>query len=484
MDVGDEGVFEAYYSIYNNEVKVFMDPYTSNRDLTDSYVHVNSKVKWLEDEMQEGRYYESSSEDENGEPNDKSNDDRCMGSLWTTQEKQTFFHFLSRYSIHRLDDWYWQLPTKSKFEIITYYEVLRANLDELKRLNTKKHGGILAKKHFPIAYEMDDFFIDFEEEMCNKLMIRNAVGEEATSRSDSMDLINLENWQKRWDSIYSKHGLTEYHPACRIPPQLPEDALQYLLHCVESYTRKLLWYVVLPNLEEKYLPTGLLDDQDRFFDELGKIIEQKNTTGNCIAMEITEDEVIAESAKKELPHVVSKEDVSRAITAMRHEGHFAPTLADSVITSLNKFNLKYESGKLFKSKSVAMGVVPAVIAKAESAACFLKPCNYSQIKTDLQPLNTIHKRLYNMNHKNRNSTSFIQDDTYNQLDNPLETLLCKLEEQHLEEKDMYDSCIYQHILLQYLSGNSHQPVHLEEPASPDLSATPITPAIFEEFQFE
>lgn len=509
-------VLADYYDIYNNEVVRFMDPLVSNKDLADSYVHSESRVKWLQEESYFNRYMGSSdndSSDERGEDEDEDEDDdddddddddededgekkhmeegreegkenHQLGTLWTRREKQLFFHNLSRHSIHTLNDWHTLIPSKSKFEIIAYYNVLKQNLIQLKQMKTKKHGCILPKQDFPIAYEMDEFFVNLEEEMS-----RRVNNENEKLRETYEGIINVENWYKRWPPIYSRHRIQEYQPACRIATPMSEVSLKYLEECVKRYTRKILWYTVLPSLEEKHLNVKALEDQN----DLVKTLKRKLATEYTEDVEVSgkeqQDEVVIRTSNKELPHLVDKECVLRGLTVMKQEGHLVPTLAESVLSTLDKFELEHEEGKLFKSKKIAMGIIPALMTQRsyDSLAEYSRP--EANNEAEEEPL---HKRLYNMNNKHASKSPFVCDDPYDRLDNPLEAELCEIENDTLERKDTRESKHYQHTILAYL-GRAYQEdlVTMEdachEPSSqePETSETPRIPAaILREFQYE
>ena len=105
-------VTTQYVKWYNREInQIFNDIQCVTPRLHSSNVHINSLYRYQTrddvDEENEGEVLE-------------------IGSLWTSIEKRKFFRLLSRYSIHRFDDWYPLFNgTKSKQEILTYYEVLK-----------------------------------------------------------------------------------------------------------------------------------------------------------------------------------------------------------------------------------------------------------------------------------------------------------------------------------------------------------------------
>lgn len=112
------------------------------------------------------------------------------GTFWNAQEKEVFFTWLARVSIHRAELIVEQLPNKSLVEVLNYYHVLRRDLQRLKRkigpartqhhkvtirMNShqqpfvhtytvqKTHDQLVSMKDLPIAYEMSSRFIAMEE---------------------------------------------------------------------------------------------------------------------------------------------------------------------------------------------------------------------------------------------------------------------------------------------------------------------------------
>lgn len=233
----------AYNNWFWDEAYQFFDPFSKNRDLRKSRIHKDGRCKYLQNS--EKRYEAAevigSSEEESDYDMDlQSREKRSggylqnqgMGSLWTGKEKQLFFHYLSRHSIHSIDTWSKRIPTKSKFEILTYYNVLKQNLEELKLLHTKKHGGILSYEEFPIAYELDESWISLEDELSRDVN-EPSTSEEIAEKHASMEIptdgvIDWNNWYKRWDPIYSRHRLMEYYPSNRQPNVFNKETMQMM----------------------------------------------------------------------------------------------------------------------------------------------------------------------------------------------------------------------------------------------------------------
>ncbi|QPG74850.1 hypothetical protein FOA43_002186 [Brettanomyces nanus] len=99
----------------------------------------------------------------------KRDDDPLQRTRWDQEEKEIFFGALARYSIHRLDEIKKHLPKKSCVQILDYYHLLKKTLRRYKR-DPKKIQSLVAMSEIPIAYEMSDEFIEFEESQAS-LMI-------------------------------------------------------------------------------------------------------------------------------------------------------------------------------------------------------------------------------------------------------------------------------------------------------------------------
>ncbi|SCV05338.1 LANO_0H05292g1_1 [Lachancea nothofagi CBS 11611] len=487
-----------YYLVFNNELKRFADPLWCKSQLASSYVHVNSRVKWVDMLGPEEKYRDFSDEESQASGNENEgegeNETIYAGVFWSPEEKEVFFHHLSRSSIHRLEEWAKYLPQKSKFEILTYFQVLSRNLRDLKRLNSKRHGGILTKKEFPIAYEMDEFFTDLEEDMSRKADQKLSILQEPDSQPscaqnpdyvqmqgnqnmDATALISVENWSKRWNPIYSKTRAPELSPASKIALPFSQESLDFATVCVKSYLRKVLWFTVLPNLDTKHVARHKLSNEDFFANDV---------------VDENEGELMVEGDSKSLfPHVVTKEDVWKGLAVMRQEGLAAPTLAETVLATLKKFELKHEEGRLFKSSQVAMGIIPRILAHAEVAHdldSFARSAKSQKKDVDQEcenDLNHIHQKLFRINGKKTGVDRFVVDDEFDLLENPLEEALCDIETRTLEEHDVQSSRLYQHMLLTFLQGEAGVwealDVDLPEKAT---EASIIPEPIQREFQYQ
>ncbi|KAI5950323.1 hypothetical protein KGF54_005140 [Candida jiufengensis] len=82
------------------------------------------------------------------------------GAHWSSKDKNLFFNLLSRYSIHRLD-LISEIMNKSSMEILVYYNLLQT---ELKKLKQKNDPNLVSINEIPVAYEMSQNFVRFEDE--------------------------------------------------------------------------------------------------------------------------------------------------------------------------------------------------------------------------------------------------------------------------------------------------------------------------------
>ncbi|QLQ82350.1 hypothetical protein HG537_0H01110 [Torulaspora globosa] len=470
-------VLADYFDVFNREVKQFLDPFASNDyELEGSYVHIGSKVCWFEDN---GGIDDtgSVSEADSDELTDSSDDEYetaeeyqeesvrrvedsngLMGSFWSVSEKIMFFHCLSRYSIHGLDEWRDRIPTKSKFEILVYYKVLRENLNRLKKI-----GGnfrrILSRAELPIAYEMDEFYISLEERMSAR--VRLETDTPATDPDDGGNgLISFENWNKRWRPIYSKTRIEELTPACYLPLPFSQDAIDFLTkRCIE-YTRRVLTTAILTDMEKVSIPTALFRGQQ----------EEANTDDRTI---------VFSNPKKYFPHVVTKESILNAVYLLRQEGFNAPTLPETILNTINKFELQHdEDGRLFRTKSLTTSLVPSLLETFSING--LPVSRQEPITTDQELDLALVKKLYKLNggkpplkkRRIEDQDSFLEDDELDRMDNPLELELCDWETKILDVADMRESRLHQHTLIAYLTGDT-TPVTMEPNTTQQDMKSPI-----------
>lgn len=372
-------VRKGYYEWYLNEASQFFDPFACNKDFRKSSIHKNSRCIYLQriDQSQSfsARY---SSEEESSDDNSSDEDEKPgrtrtenyeLGSIWNRKEKQLFFHHLSRHSIHSLDSWCERIPTKSKLEILMYHDVLKENLKLLKNLNTRKHGGILTYKHLPIAYEMNEEWIALEEELSSEPIQDNSTADLEQPPEDG--LISWENWYKRWSPVYSRHRLMEYYPSSRQPNIFGKDAKQLLERLAKSYTCKLLREVIIPVLDKKSVPKSSLQNY-----KILKTSRLRKLRSNCSTLDISDNKDIAiATSNAEFPHVITEQEVINALIRLRlYRRHkHCLTYPESIVESINKFNLNVQDGKLFKNKNIIKHLqVPLLLNNANIYASPLK----------------------------------------------------------------------------------------------------------------
>lgn len=141
-----------YIALYNREVEEFHGGAAAGRprEFHPSQVHVKST------------HEKASARDASVETS--------LGVEWDSEEKETFFWCLSRYSIHRVEEWRPLLPRKSAMEILGYYKLLRR---ASARASSRKAGD--DEGSAPIAYEMSSGWVALETQLSE------AAGEAAAS---------------------------------------------------------------------------------------------------------------------------------------------------------------------------------------------------------------------------------------------------------------------------------------------------------------
>lgn len=499
-------IIADYFDVFNNEVKQFMEPGV-DYELKGSRIHIDSKVRYLEEpeeeEEEEGEgddeselsstEYNSAIDNEDGDDdNDNDNNQESgsdsdsryvtaeesadentmesselqnfiLGTYWSSREKSIFFHCLSRYSIHRLNEWRTRLPSKSIFDIMLYYNVLKRNLMELRRRNLL--GGLVPNEDFPFAYEMDNFYVEWEEFTSRQVRIeyerpmnnkRNYITDIENRQDEDReeDLISVENWNKRWQAVYCKTGIEELKPLGSEPLPYSKEAFEFLNSCAEAYTRKLLWFTVLQDMEKLSVSkSSLFPDAELVNDE----------------------DLVLHAGDEQLPHVVTHSSVLKALNTLKQEGFYTPTIPDTVLKTLEKFEIEPNSkGKLFRNNQVTMSLLPSLLKQGTlDSTPFDLTSSESLQNSDPEP-NVIHKKLYTIENgkRRRISGSFVEDDPYDSIENPLEIDLCDWEAQLLEEKDLKLSKLHQHMLLTYYSSTKNPTTIQLEPESPDQAQEP------------
>lgn len=342
-------VVANHFDVFNYEASQFLAPdFLVDEDIVKSRVHVDSKVFALEEDQHEDLESDEdmSDSEEDQEDQELARDQEFeLGALWTRPEKEQFFYCLSRYSIHRLDEWHVSFENKSKYEILVYYNVLRTNLRRLQTVQRRK-SRLLRWDQFPIAYEMSPEYVKLEEAMANELKDPETIENE--SESDNTEgLVEYDNWYQRWEPLYSHTRLEELRPVPLTPLRFNSSAQEYIHKLVKRYTRQLLWHTVLPTLEQKSLSKRQLNDEERTEDNSDVlVVHRKKHRKN----------------KKVYPHIVTDEDVSRAVYHMRQRNRNHVSLGECVETTFRKYAIRHDHAKMFQRRDTArQAVIPKLI---------------------------------------------------------------------------------------------------------------------------
>ncbi|AET39292.1 Rrn5p Ecym_4225 [Eremothecium cymbalariae DBVPG len=535
---------ERYCQVFNQEVKCFMDPFNRKNEFRDSVIHIDGKVRYLQDADDGKCIIETDSDKDSEDEELEIAKNYELGTCWTGKEKQMFFHCLSRYSIHTLDEWSDQLPNKSKYEILVYHDVLNTNLNQLKRMNTKKRGGILTKKELPIAYEMDPFFVELEEAYSQliKTEIEDVVNADHKVELDSTEegVINWHNWYKRWAPIYSRHRIQEYQPPPKEPPLFSTASEQYVEELLRRYTKKLIFYSVIPHIDKKFVSKDSLKYPDAFLEEITQRtnIEKKKRSPLVESYIWDNDEIEVRTTNLEFPHLITPSDIWKAMIVLRKTGHLMPTLPETVVDTLTKFQLEHEEGKLFKNKNIPQAlIVPMLQHKVSSYKLIVGLPSHVDFKKSSPPptsslethpassplraissvpssaLTILHnsklpirpapplafeedhlimeKKLFSLCGKKSALlpyARFIADDPYNSTDNPFYERLFLFDALSTNALDVNNSRLYQHALVlhmhapaEHLPHQQHSTVSLESSTTP--SENDIPAAILDLYQY-
>lgn len=134
--------------------------------------------------------------------------EQLPGVYWTSDEKEIFFNCLARFSIHRCEEFLEYLPRKSLVEIRAYYTLLQG---ELQRMQQEAAVAVSMKdvetareiiheydielypdgpsySELPIAHEVDDQWLRFEEQQAFLLLERERAITLSRARQDTQML--------------------------------------------------------------------------------------------------------------------------------------------------------------------------------------------------------------------------------------------------------------------------------------------------------
>lgn len=595
-------LIEKYVDLYNQEVcQIFDDNLTGDdiySQLKDSEVHAKSLTARLystrskrplfddsDDEStsdEDGNESENEQEDTENLDTDKRKFKRAkygyLGSIWMKYEKAMFFRCLSRYSIHRLDEWCAMIPSKSKYEILTYYKVLSKNLKLIKNSYMKKFDGILSKSEFPIAYEMSQEWVALEEKIVESLEIKisnyngdfsptndevvsstndnhnSSIDDDPTTTTDSNNnneatadiepsttnnldlpsannndtstidtnfadeqLINLDNWYRRWKPIYSNSNLTDVPIFSKVPLEISDDAYQYMIESAKKYLRKLLNHLVLQDINGKNIThenfinlINIQKDSDLSSQTEEEILEKYKSLA-LKKDDPTNKEVIISTNDSYMQNVYTRDDVYAALRSLKATDTRIFTFADTIINTLTKFDIHYESNsRLFRSKQILNTMNPTfmhyvlatqmqrLLKTVETESLndidlespeYILPLKLRRLETKYrrkirrlandpdvteEDLRSIpHLKNYRISHiMNINDTQFPIEDILNRADNTMELLMCDWEADLFDYYDMINSKIYESSILNELSGN-HSKFKLDMDSLPDPPSCPL-----------
>lgn len=94
------------------------------------------------------------------------NEENRSSLQWTPEEKDIFYEALGRYGIHRVEEIAKLLPKKSSVDVMNLYNILSRELKRCKS-DEKLNKKLLKQEDFPIAYEMSDDYIQYEENLAS-----------------------------------------------------------------------------------------------------------------------------------------------------------------------------------------------------------------------------------------------------------------------------------------------------------------------------
>ena len=176
------------------------------------------------------------------------NEPKYPGSFWSAEEKELFFTLLARYSIHQLDMISLHLG-KSELEIVTYYNLLKLELNKLKK--RARHSGqsvlkewdsrLVRYEEIPAAYEMLKYFTKLEDEQSLLINVDGDDKNEVADHDESDALL-----------------LNKVHLSRMFSRPCDDETCQIMEDLVKQVTRNILINIV--NAKTKNRPEDDLGD--------------------------------------------------------------------------------------------------------------------------------------------------------------------------------------------------------------------------------
>lgn len=370
--------------------------------------------------------------------------DDIPGTVWSGDEKETFFNALTRYSIHNFDEIKHRLPNKSAIEIMNYYNLLKFELNHLKRkskkmkykvkINSSKFRFFRRLRHFkksikiddiPSAYEMSEEFINFEEVQANLINKRETILQTDSNRF----------YKKSFDN-YTKdeeHNLIDVD-AC--------SSLSELFYVKNKLMKDDIHNPFL-SPGAKLVPTLNLKSLV-FFEELTKLITEKivlsliETKSRQLFIGISTDGL---SLPAKL--VVTKYDISQTVNRLK----LFETPKSGYLSTANDG----KCGKLryyWKNLANSLNLRNEVESKAQPRVKdFIKLIPHFKITDEF----LIDPRESQLSDGPIDITELNEEkEKYNYRDDHIELKLTELECQRLEAKDSLESRKYEYVLLTLL----------------------------------
>ncbi|CCD26022.2 Rrn5p NDAI_0G02470 [Naumovozyma dairenensis CBS 421] len=458
---------KLYYDHFNGEVRQFLDPTMGIKyELRGSRIHVDSRVKYLEDKNVETTDRGGDDSDLEGEEEEVLTKRQAqLGTDWTSKEKHLFFFYLARYSIHRLDEWYLKIGGKmTKYEVLVYYDVLKRNLNELKygegktngndmdlrRRTTSRFGRLLTLVDFPIAYEMDDSFIRLENKLSrmvseelnknDKSTTMEEISEEGNENEKGcQDLDQGENE----DSNEERDGEEPHNKDRDIEISVAETMDYFnlqskswrerwkLLSSATHQTDKLALPSVTKDCHE-YLTELVIDHVEGIFAELLLLpmADQRGFSRNEENISWSENPVV----------VVKATDIKKSLRNMRVHKHRPTDSGLGILETFDKFNVRPRLGSITKKSS-----------RSKIKSLLKNPAEASLVEAvlsnkDDESVNVPSSRIPTRTRKrNKRESSSAKDSKHRRL----ERILTNWENKLMEIHDKRASQIYARTLLQY-----------------------------------
>lgn len=363
-------------------------------------------------------------------------DERTIGTEWSSYDKELFFVLLGRHSIHNIDIVAKQLG-RNEIDVLNYYSVLKREL--LRRRRSKRYRKSLVRMdEMPIAYEMSETFIEMENhqldcmiqlETSRLLDFRNRPNQRIIDNEDTLiDSLRLTSLHDLfidplWELHISSHG------------RVTKEFHEFLSDLVKITTKS----IIAELIREKYSSM------------IRKLADKRDFDANEPMFSVT----------------LKKTDIRQAFKKLY------PTTPSKLLNfwrqypERNNYLIEDEKERIFKSESYRLGEILQVIKRRlvstdvsnenqtleNEYQDHAQNFSQDQSQTQLQVPDSQDQSQDQTEEQSQISETQDQEPESEELNHRAKKRF-KRETKYLELKDIKESRLHEHLILCYLASDS------------------------------